>query len=171
MKKFSFVFSILFMSLVACNNEETSVEETTTNEKQEEEVAYASFGEEITADNVLSSEEMLVKYKDLKAGDTIDVKFSGEIENVCQKKGCWMNVKLNGENSAFVQFKDYGFFMPFNSAESEAIVNGKAFISEVSVDELKHYAEDEEKSKEEIDAITEPEITFGFLADGVLIKE
>lgn len=166
--KFILLPAILF-SLIACDNGEAQQIESQTD--PEENVSYASFGDSITPENSISGEEMVAKYENLEQGDTIDVKISGVIENVCQKKGCWMNLKLKEDQTAFVRFKDYGFFMPFNAAESEAIVNGKAFISVVSVEELKHYAEDEDKSQEEIDAIVEPEITYGFLADGVLIKE
>lgn len=148
--------------MVSCSNEP---------QVQQEEVSYAVFGDTITADGAISAEEMYQKYTKLGEGDTIEVKFAATIYNVCQKKGCWMNVDLNEEEVAFVRFKDYGFFMPFNAAESEAIINGKAFVSITSVDELKHYAEDEGLTQEEIDEITEPDVTFGFLADGVLIKE
>lgn len=166
--KFIFLLPVSFF-LMSCNTTEENKNDTQS--EPEEKVSYASFGDSITAESAISGDAMIAKYEELNQGDTIDVKFSGVIENVCQKKGCWMNLKLNEEQTAFVRFKDYGFFMPFNAAESEAIVNGKAFISVVSVEELKHYAEDEEKSQEEIDAILEPEITYGFLADGVLIKE
>jgi hypothetical protein len=40
---------------------------------------------------------------------------------------------------------------------------------ETSVDELKHYAEDAKKSKEEIDAITEPKKEIRLTANGVLV--
>ena len=60
--------------------------------------------------------------------------------------------------------------MPKDSKGKEVIVNGKAFVSVVPVDELKHYAQDKGESKESIAAITEPKTTFSFLADGVLIK-
>lgn len=148
--------------MVACSSEP---------QVQQEEVSYAVFGDTITADGAISAEEMYEKYKQLGEGDTIEVKFAATIYNVCQKKGCWMNVDLNDEEVAFVRFKDYGFFMPFNAAESEAIINGKAFVSITTVDELKHYAEDEGLTQEEIDEISEPDVTYGFLADGVLIKE
>jgi hypothetical protein len=70
-----------------------------------------------------------------------------------------------------VKFKDYGFFMPKNIAGKEVIVNGKAFVSEVSVEEQRHYAEDAGKSEDEIAAITEVKRTYTFEADGVLLKE
>jgi hypothetical protein len=50
-------------------------------------------------------------------------------------------------------------------------VNGKAFVSIESVDELKHYAKDAGKSQVAIDSIIAPKTTYSFLADGVLIQE
>jgi hypothetical protein len=82
-----------------------------------------------------------------------------------------MNMSLTEDKNTFVRFKDYGFFMPLNAAGSEAIVNGKAFISVETVDELKHYAKDAGKSQAAIDSITEPKVSYSFLSNGVLIKE
>ena len=55
--------------------------------------------------------------------------------------------------------------------EKEVIVNGKAYISEMSVEDQRHYAEDAGKSEEELAAITEVETTLSFEADGVLVKK
>lgn len=132
---------------------------------------YASFGAKISQDGAISKEKMAAKYAKLKPSDTIAVKFKSKIKDVCSKKGCWMNLELGDGKEAFVKFKDYAFFMPLNSAGSDVIVNGKAFVSVVSVSELKHYAKDAGKSKAEIDQITKPETTYSFMADGVLIKE
>jgi len=68
-----------------------------------------------------------------------------------------------------VRFKDYGFFVPKDISGKDVIVEGKAYSTEVSVEELRHYAEDAGKSKEEIMAITEPEQTYAFLATGVRV--
>lgn len=132
---------------------------------------YASFGAKISKDGAISKEKMAAKYAKLKKGDTINVKFSSKIVDVCSKKGCWMNLQLDKGKSAFVKFKDYAFFMPLNSAGSEVIVNGKAFVEVESVAELRHYAQDAGKSKAEIEKITKPQTSYSFLADGVLIKE
>jgi len=132
---------------------------------------YASFGDKITTAKALTREEMLKKYNALKAGDTINVKFATEIKDVCSKKGCWMNLALPNGKEAFVKFKDYAFFVPLNASGQEAVVSGKAFVSEVSVAQLRHYAKDGGKSEAEIAKITEPETTYGFLADGVLISK
>lgn len=132
---------------------------------------YAAFGSKITADKALTKEQMTQKYASLKKGDTINAKFKSKIMSVCKKKGCWMKMDLAQNKESFIRFKDYGFFVPLNADNSEAVVSGKAFLDVISVDELRHYAKDGGKSQEEIDKITEPKITYAFQADGVLIQE
>lgn len=132
---------------------------------------YAAFGSKINAEKALTKEQMTKKYASLKKGDTIDVKFKSKIMSVCKKKGCWMKMDLAEHKESFIRFKDYGFFVPLNADNSEAVVSGKAFLDVISVDELKHYAKDGGKSQEEIDKITQPKITYAFQADGVLIQE
>lgn len=153
----------------------TACKETKKAEKEVEqikqEVVYDSFGEKITLENAITSEELLTKFKTMKAGDTINVKFASSIKEVCSKKGCWMKLPLNNETETMVRFKDYGFFMPLDSKGREVVLNGKAFIKETSVKELQHYAEDAGKSKDEIAKITEPKVEFTFEADGVLMKK
>lgn len=134
-------------------------------------VEYAKFGDSISVDNALSTDEMMKKFASLKEGDTINVKFKSKINEVCQKKGCWMTLDLANENETFVKFKDYGFFVPLNAQDKEVVVDGKAFISVESVADLKHYAKDAGKSQAAIDSITKPEITYSFLANGVLIAK
>lgn len=132
---------------------------------------YSAFGTKITADQALTKEQMLKKYASMKKGDTINAKFKSKISSVCKKKGCWMKMDLAQNKESFIRFKDYGFFVPLNADNSEAVVSGKAFLDVISVDELKHYAKDGGKSQEEIDKITDPKVTYAFQADGVLIQE
>ncbi len=132
---------------------------------------YASFGEKFKVKKVYTNEYMLKKYKALKKGDTITVQFMANIKAVCKKKGCWMNLDLSNNQEAFVKFKDYAFFVPLNADGSTAIISGKAYVDIVPVAELKHYAKDAGKPQSEIDKITEPEVTYAFMADGVYIKK
>jgi hypothetical protein len=160
---------VLAIAMVACKTEK---EEKKTEQKEVVESAYNSFGEKISSENYLSSADALAKYETLKAGDTINLKFASSINEVCSKKGCWMKLPAgNSEETIMVRFKDYGFFMPLDSKGKEVIVEGKAFVKEVSVDELKHYAEDAGKSPEEIAKITEPKLEMAFEANGVLMKK
>ena len=132
---------------------------------------YASFGEKFKIAKVYNKAEMMKKYKKLKKGDTLVVQFESTIKSVCKKKGCWMKMALKDDDNSFVKFKDYAFFVPLNADNSDAIVSGKMFVDVESVEELKHYAKDAGKSKEEIAKITKPEVTYAFLADGVYIKK
>ena len=61
--------------------------------------------------------------------------------------------------------------MDGNIENKKVIVNGKAYVSEMSVEEQRHYVEDAGKSEDEIATITEVETTFSFEADGVLVKK
>lgn len=98
------------------------------------------------------------------------IQIKGEIISSCSKKGCWINIDI-GENKIFVKFKDYGFFVPTAGLEGKStIVNGKLSVDTLSVETLRHYAEDGGKSQKEILAITEPQITLSLLADGVIIE-
>lgn len=134
------------------------------------EIQYATFGEKFSADKALTQEQMMKKYGAMKKGDTVSVKFKSTITEVCKKKGCWMKMDLAGKES-FVRFKDYGFFVPLNADNSEAVVSGRAYLDVISIDELKHYAKDGGKSEEEIASINAPKITYAFQADGVLIQK
>lgn len=157
---------MLFTLIFAC--------EQKADEKPGEEVKmigdYASFGKEITSDGAVSQEEMLATYSNLALGDTATIKFASKVNSVCQSKGCWMKLALDPETEAMIKFKDYDFFVPKDIAESDAIVEGKAFKKELSVADQKHYAKDAGKSDEEIAMITEPKMIYNFEAEGVLLK-
>lgn len=166
MKKFVYSFIILGMFLNCKNNSEAPEDEAL----HEVEIAYATFGEEISKDGFIESALLYENFQKLQPGDTLDLKVKVKVKEVCQKKGCWMKVDLP-EEEAMVRFKDYGFFMPKDIGGQEIIAEGKAFIEEMSVDALRHYAEDGGASPEEIAEITEPKITYSFLAHGVLVPE
>ena len=161
MKKIVYLL-ICFFALTSCKKETIASNSS---------IDYAIFGDSISADKAITNEEMLVQYDKLKPGDTLNIKFKSKIKSVCQKKGCWMTLELPSGKEAFVKFKDYAFFMPLNASGSTAILNGKAFKAIETVESLKHYAKDEGKSQAEIDKITDPEVTYSFLADGVLLEK
>lgn len=127
-----------------------------------------SFGAEITADNAIAYEDLLPK---MAGADSLAIKITGTVGEVCQKKGCWMMIVSDqpGVPEMRVTFKDYAFFMPMDLTGKRVVLDGFAYISETSVDDLRHYAEDAGKSPEEIAAITEPEREVAFEAAGVLV--
>jgi hypothetical protein len=163
-----FALTLLLVVFLSCKNE-TKTETSSTEVNVE--TKYKSFGETIIPDDAISANSMAEHYKSMNAGDSINSKMIAKVEEVCQAKGCWMKVDLGNNEQVMVKFKDYGFFMPKNIAGKEVIINGKAFVEEVSVNEQRHYLEDAGATAEEIAAITEPKKTLSFLAEGVLLIE
>jgi hypothetical protein len=154
--------------MISCKNEEKTPENQTA---ETPEIAYASFGAEISAADALPATRMAEHYKSMSVGDTVNSKMTAKVIEVCQAKGCWMRLELKDGEEVMVKFKDYGFFMPKNIAGKEVVINGKAFVNEVPVEEQRHYAEDAGQTAEEVAKITEPKKTFSFEADGVLLRE
>lgn len=137
--------------------------------QQETSQTGEKFGKEITAENAIDFETLLAR---VEKEETVETKVRAKVAGVCQAKGCWMNLvssKTDDETSIFVKFKDYAFFMPLDLAGKEVIIEGKAYKEVTTVEELRHYAEDEGKSQEEIEKITEPVEELKFMADGVII--
>ena len=124
------------------------------------------FGEKIDDTGAESLDAVITQ---LTEKEEIETKIKGTVTSVCKKKGCWMSVQSEKGEEIFVKFKDYGFFMPLDCEGQEVIMRGKAFTEVTSVDELRHYAEDEGKSKEEIEKITEPISELKFMSDGVIL--
>lgn len=153
--------------LVSCKEQAKT---STTEVEDSADVAYTAVGLQIDDANAVSAKQMSDNFEGMNVGDTLNTKMVAKVDAVCQAKGCWMTLNLENGEQVMVKFKDYGFFVPKDIAGKEVIVNGLAFVEEVSVDEQQHYAEDAGKSAEEIAAITAPKKTFSFEADGVLIK-
>ena len=126
------------------------------------------YGSVIDTDGSMTGAEMRAA---LDESGRAEVRFEGEITATCAKKGCWMDV-ASGEDTVFVRFLDYGFFVPTEGAEGKrTVVQGEAFYDTLTVPMLQHYAEDAGKSQAEIDAITEPELRLAFTATGVMIED
>jgi|SRR5690606_23113709 hypothetical protein len=155
-------FLMLFILIFSCKEQNTEEVKMMGD--------FASFGKEITADDAISQQEMLEKFNQLEVGDTAIIKFTSKVNSVCQSKGCWMKLALDPQTETMVRFKDYDFFVPKDIAESDAIVEGKAYKEEMTVKDQQHYAKDAGKSEEEIAAITSPKMVYNFEAEGVLIK-
>lgn len=161
-KKIIFLF-VLSAAIWSCGNDAATSDATASAES-----GLMTFGETITAADAISLGDLTTKFAEK---DTVFTKLAGKVESVCKKKGCWMNLTDDTGNEIFVKFKDYGFFMPLDCEGQELVMNGFAVKSVTSVDELRHYAEDEGKSEEEIAAITEPKEEITFMADGVIFVE
>ena len=172
----------LALTAVGCTKSTQSAQTSGKKEISEEE-AYQnfksnpgngkSFGEKIDAKGAVAYDDMVAKLKNLKGIEKIEnVKVKGSVEAVCKAKGCWMNIKSEtGAPSMFVKFKDYAFFMPKDIAGKKVVMKGYAFKEVTDVETLRHFAQDEGKSKEGIAKITKPHEEYKFMASGVVILD
>lgn len=129
--------------------------------------AGATYGETVAADKAISMTELEQQMRGKTEMPTV---VEGPVEAVCQVKGCWMTLPRPNGDLMRVSFTDYGFFVPKDIAGKTVVVDGTAKFETTSVDELRHYAEDEGLPQEEIDKITEPEVELVFVADGVIVR-
>jgi len=146
----------------------SSCELNNTDKSRNVKIILSKHGADITEDNAFDISE----FETLFTGkDSLEIKLAGTIGDVCQTKGCWMTLNMDDSQTMMVRFKDYEFFVPKDAGGKMAIIEGIASVDTISVAERRHYLEDNNASQEEIDAITEPEITYSFEASGVIIKE
>jgi len=165
--------SLLIVALVAgsvafsCQPKTEQVATTTYEEVGEAAVVPGNYGNIVKVDEVATTAEMISSVEE--TGEFTG-KISGEIKEVCTKKGCWFSMDLPNGESMRVTFKDYAFFLPTNSQGFPIVIEGVATLTETDVETLRHYAEDKGASKEEVEAITEPERKITFEATGAVIK-
>ncbi len=167
MKNLGIIGLALFL-ICSCK---TSKDDTERQTKTASLVDYRPYGDTIQAEGAISHQNMWKTYVGLKVKDTISSKFTAQVVDVCKAKGCWMKLKLEDGQEAMVKFKDYGFFMPRDVVGKNVVVNGLAFVEEMSVEDQQHYAADAGKSDSDLALITMPKKTYGFEADGVLIEQ
>ena len=125
-----------------------------------------TYGAKTTSANAV---EVNILEEKLVSNPTFTGKVKGTVIEVCLEKGCWMKLEQTDGDGIMIRFKDYKFFMPKNIVGKEVVLDGVAKITTTSVEQLKHYAQDGGKSKEEIDKITEAKKEIEFTAKGVLV--
>ena len=96
------------------------------------------FGTTVTADGAVIYDEVMAK---MTTTDSLPMKVTGKVKEVCLKKGCWMTLvsEQPGYPEMRVTFKDYGFFVPLDSAGRTAKVEGLIKVAELSSETAKHY--------------------------------
>lgn len=130
--------------------------------------AVEFYGEKFDTTGAIPQAQMVSGFQ---GNDTVAVKFKASIVETCAKAGCWMTIANGGQYPMYVFMKDHAFGVPLEGCKNlSCIVNGVAHRDTLSVDVLKHFAEDAKKSQAEIDAITEPMPCLSVTANGVAIK-
>jgi len=157
---FILALGVILLSCSPAGNKPAEVNQSTPEQGR--------YGAKINAENTISGPQL---YSMLQAKDSVWVTLKSKIVANCQKSGCWMDLDMGNDQVIKVTFKDYAFVIPIDSKGKTATVEGFAKKELISVELLKHYAEDEGKPKEEIDAITQDESIYTFEATGVIIED
>jgi hypothetical protein len=139
-----FVF-IAFVAAAACNSAPsapTPAAATPGEAKRADPVqapaARKKFGEPITSADALALSNVLAKPDDF-ANRTVTVE--AQVRRNCTRRGCWMELSEALDPAlpgCRVTFKDYGFFVPLDSAGSKAKVQGTVEVTRVGPDEVAH---------------------------------
>ncbi|BFG69336.1 hypothetical protein KACHI17_02170 [Sediminibacterium sp. KACHI17] len=130
--------------------------------------AGATFGKVTTAENAVSMEQYVKLLESRGDGKPLEGKIIGIVKEVCQKEGCWIKVESPNGN-LMVKMKDHKFAVPVVLNGKKVVIDGVGTLTTTSVKQLKHYAEDAGKSKEEIAKITEPKKEIVIQAAGILV--
>jgi hypothetical protein len=94
-------------------------------------------GEALKGAPAVTLSELLAKPQ---AHEGKTVRVEGQVRKACEKKGCWMELAEGAKGAGVrVTFKDYGFFVPLDSAGASARVEGVVKVSELSDAMAKHY--------------------------------
>lgn len=66
------------------------------------------------------------------------VKTEGEIAAVCQRMGCWMEMRAEGVEPIRVPMAGHNFFLPKDVSGRHATIEGEVAVRELSADEREH---------------------------------
>ncbi|MBR9861106.1 DUF4920 domain-containing protein [bacterium] len=161
---FALIAALFYMS---CTQVDAGEDKTHSEEGVEAVEDFGGYGDtNFDRSNAIDTKTLLEK---LASADEVEAVVKGEVTAACQVKGCWMKMAMGNEDLR-VKFKDYGFFVPKNSAGQVAYMHGVASIDTTTVAEQVEWAKDANKSEEEIAAITSPKVNYTFVADGVVFE-
>jgi Domain of unknown function (DUF4920) len=74
-----------------------------------------------------------------KPEDGKKVLVEGVVRRACSQMGCWMELApAEGGQGVRVTFKDYGFFVPTDSAGAKARVQGTVKVAQLSAEQAEH---------------------------------
>ncbi len=164
MRKIFILIPAILIALTSCEAEKEKVQATNTETVE----IPGTYGADFQESTVINTTQLVAE---LQGVDSFEGQIMGNINEVCTKKGCWLTMDLPDGESMRVTFKDYGFFVPTNSQGFPILLEGVATRVVTDVETLRHYAEDEGKSAEEVAKITEPRTEITFEATGVIIKD
>lgn len=164
MKRLVLIYTLGVLMLLACHNSGKEVKTIAPTPKD----SLWFFGDTIAEGNATPAKMLLGEFK---GKNSLQIKVTGTIEEVCPSNTCCISVDIGDGKTMKVHFKNRGFFVPENAKGKTSIFEGFAYKDTISLSELKHIAEKEGKTKEEIAKIKNPEVRLSFEARGIIIKK
>lgn len=138
-----------------------------SNAKMADNAAFVEYGPyKVETTKAIAVPAMIADFS-AKGGVRTPYTVTAQIEEVCSKAGCWINIKQTNKDEMMVRFKDHFTIPTDTKVGTQAFLHGDLYADTVTVDLLRHFAEDAGKTEAEIAKITEPKITLSFEADGI----
>lgn len=127
-----------------------------------------NYGAAVQEQGALTVDQLVAR---LGSEKEFEATVAGRVENACHGEGCWLELQAENGSLVMVTYKDKAFTLPTGIEGREVVMQGRAWVDSVSVEELKKNAGEEGKTAEEIQTIVNPEYSLNFEAAGVLLKE
>jgi len=127
-----------------------------------------SYGAKITDKSTLTLSQA-VSAHERYADQQITV--AAKVEQVCQKKGCWMVLEGAEGKSVRVLFANYGFFVDKDLKGATIRAQGKLVEKKISESDARHFLEDEGAPATVIEAVKGEQTVLQFIADGVEVTK
>lgn len=144
MKNLLFTLTIFFLSTVV--SAQTNSEVIRLSEPVQTTELYEVFGTELDVESLVPVSLTEI----INGGDEVDeITLLTSVSEVCAKKGCFF-IAQDGDLTARITFKDYGFFIPTDSQGKEVILVGDFSVETLTEEKAKHYAEDAGQDASEI---------------------
>lgn len=139
-----------------------------------------NLGAEVNPEGAMSVDQVIAKIEsgegtvehDFGKGEKVQVvpaKIEAVVAQVCQTAGCWLTVQSTDGKELFVD-TEHKFVFPKDITGKTVVIDGNAYKTVQTAEELRHNAKDEGKSEEEIAAITEPISNYILVAKGAFLK-
>jgi hypothetical protein len=133
---------VTVLALVACNTQPEIAEPSKSAALSPPAAPHKTFGAPLGQSPRAKLADVLAA-PDRFADKTVTVE--GNVRSACSKKGCWMELAQAADAAApgcRVTFKDYGFFVPTDSAGAQARVEAKVETKLVKPSMVTHLEEE-----------------------------
>lgn len=155
---------------VGCNTSKTyEANVSTPSAKVADAGPSAAFGEPIKlgAAEPVTVQQLL---GNISAYEGKPVLVSGDVNEVCERKGCWMTM-TDGKEKLFVKFTCpiEGRLIPMEAKGKKAMAQGELQIKEISEDDARHMAEEGGKTPEEVAKIVGPQKQVTLQSPGAVV--